>query len=179
MESCRIINIKVGRVGGFSEAIAVHNAAAERGIPVWCGGMLETGIGRSHNIALSSLPNFSLPGDVSASSRYWAQDIIEPAVTVSAKGEIVVPTTVGRGFEVQRDRIEALTVRRQTLFAKGPRHRLRLPIIDPAAVSPATDESHPGSSSAQASENRSPSQWSECSASSPSARAHLAAWKNP
>jgi o-succinylbenzoate synthase len=118
-DSCRIINIKVGRVGGFSEAIAVHNAAEERGIPVWCGGMLETGIGRSHNIALSSLPNFSLPGDVSASSRYWAQDIIEPAVTISPKGEITVPTTVGRGFEVQRDRIEALTVRRQTLFAKA------------------------------------------------------------
>jgi O-succinylbenzoate synthase len=119
MESCRIINIKVGRVGGFSEGIAVHNAAAERGIPVWCGGMLETGIGRSHNIALSSLPNFSLPGDVSASSRYWSQDIIEPPVTVSPKGEIVVPTAVGRGFEVQRDRIEALTVRRETLFAKA------------------------------------------------------------
>ena len=119
MESCRIINIKVGRVGGFSEAIAVHNAAAERGIPVWCGGMLETGIGRSHNIALSSLSNFSLPGDVSASSRYWTQDIIEPAVTVSAAGEIVVPTVAGRGFEVQRDRVEALTVRRQTLNAKA------------------------------------------------------------
>ena len=119
MESCRIINVKVGRVGGFSEAIAVHNAAAERGIPVWCGGMLETGIGRSHNIALSSLANFSLPGDVSASSRYWAKDIIEPAVTVSAKGEIAVPTSVGRGFEVQRDRVEALTVRRQTLYAKA------------------------------------------------------------
>lgn len=119
MESCRIINIKVGRVGGFSEAIAVHNAAEERGIPVWCGGMLETGIGRAHNIALSSLPNFSLPGDVSASSRYWKQDIIEPAVTVSPEGEIVVPTSVGRGFEVQRDRIEALTVRRQSLYAKA------------------------------------------------------------
>jgi O-succinylbenzoate synthase len=119
MESCRIINIKVGRVGGFSEAIAVHNAAEERGIPVWCGGMLETGIGRSHNIALSSLPNFSLPGDVSASSRYWAQDIIEPQVTVSAKGEITVPTTIGRGFEVRRDRVESLTVRRQTLHAKA------------------------------------------------------------
>jgi O-succinylbenzoate synthase len=119
MESCRIINIKVGRVGGFSEAIAVHNAAEERGIPVWCGGMLETGIGRAHNIALSSLPNFALPGDVSASSRYWTQDIIEPEVTVSAKGEIVVPTAAGRGFEVQRGRIEALTVRRQTLRAKA------------------------------------------------------------
>jgi o-succinylbenzoate synthase len=119
IESCRIINIKVGRVGGFSEAIAVHNVAEERGVPVWCGGMLETGIGRSHNIALSSLSNFSLPGDVSASSRYWSQDIIEPAVTVSDKGEIVVPTSVGRGFEVQRDRIDALTVRRQTLQAKA------------------------------------------------------------
>ena len=119
MESCRIINVKVGRVGGFSEAIAVHNAAEERGIPVWCGGMLETGIGRSHNIALSSLPNFSLPGDVSASRRYWSQDIVEPAVTVTPKGEIIVPTTVGRGFEVRRDRIEALTVRRQTIHAKA------------------------------------------------------------
>lgn len=88
MDSCRIINIKVGRVGGFSEAIAVHNATEERGIPVWCGGMLETGIGRAHNIALSSLENFSLPGDVSASRRYWAEDIIEPEVTVSAVGEI-------------------------------------------------------------------------------------------
>ena len=113
MESCRIINIKNGRVGGFSEAIAVHNAAAERGIAVWCGGMLETGIGRSHNIALSSLENFRLPGDVSASSRYWAEDIIEPAVTVSSKGEIEVPTEPGRGFEVKTDLIERLTVRSQ------------------------------------------------------------------
>jgi O-succinylbenzoate synthase len=115
MESCRIINIKVGRVGGFSEAIAVHNATAERGIPVWCGGMLETGIGRAHNIALSSLQNFSLPGDVSASRRYWTEDIIEPEVTVSSEGEIEVPQGIGSGFKVRRDRIEALTVRRQTL----------------------------------------------------------------
>jgi O-succinylbenzoate synthase len=119
MESCRIINIKVGRVGGFSEAIGVHNAASERGIPVWCGGMLETGIGRAHNIALSSLPNFSLPGDVSASSRYWTEDIIEPAVTVSSNGEITVPTTPGSGFNIRKDRIEALTVRKQTLRAKA------------------------------------------------------------
>jgi O-succinylbenzoate synthase len=119
MESCRIINIKVGRVGGFSEAIAVHNAAAERGIPVWCGGMLETGIGRAHNVALSSLPNFSLPGDVSASSRYWTEDVIEPEVTVSSEGEIGVPTTAGSGYHVRRDRIEALTVRRQTVRAKA------------------------------------------------------------
>ena len=117
MESCRILNIKVGRVGGFSEAIAVHNAAAERGVPVWCGGMLETGIGRAHNIALSSLGNFSLPGDVSASVRYWAEDIIEPEVTVSAQGEIEVPQGIGCGYTVLRDRIEALTVRRQTLRA--------------------------------------------------------------
>lgn len=117
MDSCRIINIKVGRVGGFSEAIAVHNAAAERGIPVWCGGMLETGIGRAHNIALSSLQNFSLPGDVSASKRYWAEDVIEPEVTVSATGEITVPKGVGSGFAVRRERIEELTVRRGTVRA--------------------------------------------------------------
>jgi O-succinylbenzoate synthase len=117
MESCRIINIKNGRVGGFSEAIAVHNAALERGIPVWCGGMLETGIGRAHNIALSSLENFSLPGDVSASRRYWKEDIIEPEVTVSSKGEIRVPVTAGRGFEVRADLIEKLTVRKEEVRA--------------------------------------------------------------
>jgi O-succinylbenzoate synthase len=117
MESCRIINIKNGRVGGFSEAIAVHNAAQERGIPVWCGGMLESGIGRSHNIALSSLENFSLPGDVSASKRYWREDIIEPAVEVSSEGEIAVPKTPGRGFEVREDLIEKLTVRKGEIRA--------------------------------------------------------------
>lgn len=117
MESCRIINIKLGRVGGFSEAIAVHNVAQERGIPVWCGGMLESGIGRAHNIALSTLENFSLPGDVSASSRYWADDIVEPAIAVSAAGEIVAPETPGRGYEVRRDLIERLTVRKETLRA--------------------------------------------------------------
>jgi o-succinylbenzoate synthase len=117
MESCRIINIKLGRVGGFSEAIAVHNAAQERGIPVWCGGMLESGIGRSHNIALSTLENFTLPGDVSASARYWAEDIIEPEVTVSAKGEIAVPDAPGRGYEVRTDLVEKLTVRKETIRA--------------------------------------------------------------
>jgi o-succinylbenzoate synthase len=117
MESCRIINIKCGRVGGFSEAIAVHNAAQERGVPVWCGGMLETGIGRAHNIALSSLDNFSLPGDVSASKRYWKEDIIEPEVVVSKTGEITVPDTPGRGFEVRTDLIEKLTVRREEIRA--------------------------------------------------------------
>ena len=115
--SGRIVNIKVGRVGGFTEAIAVHDVAAKHGVPVWCGGMLETGIGRAHNIALSSLPNFSLPGDVSASKRYWSQDVISPEVTVSADGEITVPTTPGRGFDVLPARIDELTVRRQTLLA--------------------------------------------------------------
>ncbi len=118
MESCRIINIKCGRVGGFSEAIAVHNAASERGIAVWCGGMLETGIGRSHNIALSSLENFRLPGDVSASSRYWADDLIEPPVTVASSGEITVPTAPGRGYEVRTDLIERLTVRTREIRSK-------------------------------------------------------------
>jgi len=117
MESCRIINIKLGRVGGFSEAIAVHNAAQERGIPVWCGGMLESGIGRSHNIALSTLENFTLPGDVSASARYWAEDIIEPEVTVSSAGEIAIPDTPGRGYEVRTELVERLTVRKETIRA--------------------------------------------------------------
>ena len=117
MESCRIINIKLGRVGGFSEAIAVHNAAQERGIPVWCGGMLEAGIGRSHNIALSSLENFSLPGDVSASKRYWRDDIVEPEITVSPAGEITIPDTPGRGYEVKTDLIERLTVRKEEIRA--------------------------------------------------------------
>jgi o-succinylbenzoate synthase len=117
MESCKIINIKLGRVGGFSEAIAVHNAAQERGIPVWCGGMLESGIGRSHNIALSTLENFTLPGDVSASARYWAEDIVEPEITVSAAGEIAIPDVPGRGYEVRTDLIERLTVRKETIRA--------------------------------------------------------------
>jgi O-succinylbenzoate synthase len=122
MESCRIINIKLGRVGGFSEAIRVHNVTAERGIPAWCGGMLETGIGRSHNIALSSLQNFTLPGDVSASARYWEEDIIEPAVEVSRKGEITIPQIAGRGYEVKRDRVEKLTVRSERLHARSKPH---------------------------------------------------------
>jgi O-succinylbenzoate synthase len=122
MESCRIINIKLGRVGGFSEAIAVHNATLERGIPVWCGGMLESGVGRSHNIALATLENFSLPGDVSASARYWAEDIIEPEVTVSTAGEIAIPETPGRGYVVRTELVERLTVRKETI---RPVERLR------------------------------------------------------
>jgi o-succinylbenzoate synthase len=115
MESCKIINIKLGRVGGFSEAIHVHNAAQERGIQVWCGGMLESGVGRSHNIALSSLENFTLPGDVSASARYWLEDIIEPEVTVSPEGEIAISDAPGRGYEVRADLVERLTVRKESI----------------------------------------------------------------
>ena len=120
MESCRIINIKLGRVGGFSEAIAVHNAALERGIPVWCGGMLESGIGRAHNIALSTLENFTLPGDVSASARYWAEDIIEAEVKVSPGGEIAISDAPGRGYQVRSDLVERLTVRKETIRAVTP-----------------------------------------------------------
>jgi O-succinylbenzoate synthase len=115
LDSGRIINIKVGRVGGFTEALAVHDVAVEFGVPVWCGGMLETGVGRAMNVALSSLPGFTLPGDVSASKRYWAEDIIAPEVTVSPTGTITVPTTPGLGFTVLPERIEARTVRRKTL----------------------------------------------------------------
>ncbi len=113
--ACRIINIKVGRVGGFSEAIAVHDLCQQHGIPVWCGGMLETGIGRAHNVALSTLSNFRLPGDVSASQRYWAGDIVEPEIEVSPSGTIAVSDQPGRGYEIRRDLVEKLTVRAETI----------------------------------------------------------------
>lgn len=113
--SCRIINIKLGRVGGHTEVQLIQDYAIKHGIPVWCGGMLEAGIGRAHNIAVSTLPGFTLPGDVSASSRYWEEDIIEPAVTVSRHGTIKAPTAPGIGYVVNETRIEALTVRRETV----------------------------------------------------------------
>ncbi len=113
--ACRIINVKVGRVGGFTEALKVHNVCQSRGIPVWCGGMLESGIGRAHNIALSTLSNFSLPGDVSASQRYWKEDIIEPEVQVSNRGTISVTGSPGTGYLLKEDLIEKLTVRKQTI----------------------------------------------------------------
>ena len=115
LDACRIINIKLGRVGGFTEAKAIQAFAQEHEIPVWCGGMLESGIGRAHNIALSTLPGFTLPGDVSASARYWEEDIIEPPVTVSRAGTIKAPTAPGIGFEVNESRVDALTVRRETI----------------------------------------------------------------
>jgi o-succinylbenzoate synthase len=113
--ACRIMNIKVGRVGGFSEAIAIHDVCQSHKIPVWCGGMLETGIGRTHNIALSSLHNFSLPGDVSASKRYWKEDIIDPEVEVSSNGMITISDQPGRGYRIRTDLIEKLTVRKETI----------------------------------------------------------------
>lgn len=111
LKACRIINIKLGRVGGHSEALRVEEVCRTRSIPVWCGGMLETGIGRAHNIAMSTLAGFTLPGDVSASKRYWAEDIIEPEVEVTPKGTIRVPKSPGIGYAVCRGRIEKLTVR--------------------------------------------------------------------
>jgi O-succinylbenzoate synthase len=117
MKACRILNIKLGRVGGFSEAIRVHDLALASEVPVWCGGMLESGIGRSHNLALSTLAGFSLPGDVSASARYWKEDIIEPEVTVSPTGTIAVGSRPGRGYALRHDLIERLTVRQQTIRA--------------------------------------------------------------
>jgi o-succinylbenzoate synthase len=113
--SCKIINVKLGRVGGHSEAKRVEAVVRENDIPVWCGGMLESGIGRAHNIAMSTLTGFSLPGDVSASARYWEEDIIEPPVMVSAKGTIVPPDAPGIGFNLNLPRIDALTVRRQLI----------------------------------------------------------------
>jgi o-succinylbenzoate synthase len=111
LKACRIINIKLGRVGGHSEARRVEEVCRTRAIPVWCGGMLESGIGRAHNIAMSTLAGFTLPGDVSASARYWSEDIIEPEVEVTPKGTIHVPKAPGIGYAVRRDRIEQLTVR--------------------------------------------------------------------
>jgi O-succinylbenzoate synthase len=113
--ACKIINIKLGRVGGYTVARRIHDLCQQHGIPVWCGGMLESGIGRAHNIALSTLPNFTLPGDVTASKRYWEEDLIDPEVTVSLQGTIRVPLGPGIGFEPRRDRIEKITVRKERL----------------------------------------------------------------
>ena len=115
LKACRIMNIKVGRVGGFSEAIAIHNVCERNGIPVWCGGMLETGIGRAHNIALSTLPNFKLPGDVSASKRYWTEDITDPEIEVTPRGTIMVGNSPGSGYVPKNDLIDKLTVRKEVL----------------------------------------------------------------
>ena len=116
--SGRIVNIKAGRVGGLASSLEIHRIAAENGIPVWCGGMLESGIGRAYNVALASLPNFTLPGDTSPSSRYWERDVVTPEWTMAPDGTVRVPADLpGLGVEVDRDRIEDLTVRSETVAA--------------------------------------------------------------
>ncbi len=118
LDAARIINIKLGRVGGHSNAREIQAYCLAKNIPVWCGGMLECGIGRAHNIAVSSLPGYSLPGDVSASKRYWVEDVIEPEVEVSPQGTIRVPDTPGLGYHVRRDLIERWTVEKETWRAR-------------------------------------------------------------
>lgn len=116
LDSCRIINIKLGRVGGHASARDIQELAASKNIPVWCGGMLETGIGRAHNIAMSTLKGFTLPGDVSASARYWAEDIVTPPITVSPQGTIQAPTSSGIGYEVNEKLINELKTRSETVL---------------------------------------------------------------
>ena len=115
MQAGRIINIKLGRVGGFAEAKRVHDVCLANAIPVWCGGMLEAGIGRAHNIALSTLPNFVLPGDVSASKRYWKRDIIAPAVETTSAGTIYVSDAPGIGYDIDTEYLEGLVMRKHIL----------------------------------------------------------------
>jgi O-succinylbenzoate synthase len=114
--ACRIINIKLGRVGGYTPAKQIHDRCQSKQVPVWCGGMLESGIGRAHNIALSTLENFSLPGDVTASRRYWTEDVIDPEVEVTRQGTIRVPDGPGIGYVPRLDRIEKITARKEILI---------------------------------------------------------------
>jgi o-succinylbenzoate synthase len=115
MKSGKIINLKNGRVGGHTQSKLVEQICRENNVPVWCGGMLEAGIGRSHNIAISTLAGYTMPGDVSASKRYFHEDIIEPAVEVTAKGTIIASEKPGIGVEVKRNLIDKLTVKRSVV----------------------------------------------------------------
>ena len=124
--ACRIINVKPGRVGGLREAIRIHDYCAEHGIPVWCGGMLETGIGRAANVALASLPNFKLPGDISASARYWKEDIVEPAFTLNPDGTLTVPTDPGIGVAVREDLLERFTIKKE-VYRESQKRALAFP----------------------------------------------------
>lgn len=124
--ACRVVNIKPGRVGGLREAIRIHDYCAQAGIPVWCGGMLETGIGRAANLALASLPNFRLPGDISATKRYWKEDIIEEEFTLNKNGTISVPTGPGIGVTVREQALEKFVVKKETYRAQ-----VRRPIMFP------------------------------------------------
>jgi O-succinylbenzoate synthase len=114
----RIVNIKAGRVGGHRQSLAIHDICQRHGIPVWCGGMLESGVGRAHNVALASLPNFTIPGDTSPSERYWEKDIVLPEWTMDRQGRMQVPVDrPGMGVEVDLNRVEDLTVRREEIVA--------------------------------------------------------------
>ncbi len=114
MKSCRIINIKTGRVGGHTESIRIHDLAQAHGVPVWCGGMLESGIGRAHNLALASLKNFTIPGDTSASARYWHHDVIDPPVTIDTDGYVRMPEKPGIGYEVNTGFLDSLVQQKET-----------------------------------------------------------------
>jgi O-succinylbenzoate synthase len=119
--SGRVVNIKPGRVGGFASSIAIHDACRDAGIPVWCGGMLESGVGRAYNVALASLPNFLLPGDLSPSARYWERDVVTPEWTMDPEGLVTVPRAhPGIGVTVDTDRIDDLTRRHELLGAPSP-----------------------------------------------------------
>lgn len=111
MGACRIINIKPGRVGGLLEAKRIHDLCHARGIPVWCGGMLETGIGRAANVALASLPGFTLPGDLSASDRYYHEDLIDPPFVLNPDGTLSVPPGPGLGVHIDRRKVDRATLR--------------------------------------------------------------------
>ncbi len=114
LDSCRIINIKPGRVGGFTESILIHDYCASKNVPVWCGGMLESGIGRAGNVALASLPNFTLPGDISASKKYYKEDIVDPEFIVNPDGTMDVPVKPGIGVDVHMKNLDKVTVRSES-----------------------------------------------------------------
>jgi O-succinylbenzoate synthase len=119
--SGRIVNVKPGRVGGFTPSIAIHDVCQAAGMPVWCGGMLESGVGRAYNVALASLPGFSMPGDLSPSARYWARDVVTPEWTMNGDGMVTVPLDrPGIGVAVDVDRVDELTVRREAIGAPQP-----------------------------------------------------------
>lgn len=117
MDACRVINIKAGRVGGLSQAVAIHDLCRQRGVPVWCGGMLETGVGRASNLALASLPNFTLPGDISATDRYYKEDITTERFTLNPGSTIDVPGGPGLGVTINWDVVEKVTIKKKTLEA--------------------------------------------------------------
>jgi O-succinylbenzoate synthase len=116
MDACRVINIKAGRVGGLSQALAIHAICSEQGVPVWCGGMLETGVGRASNLALASLPGFTLPGDISATDRYYAEDITRERFRLNPDSTIDVPQGMGLGVEINREALKRVTL---TIYETG------------------------------------------------------------